>query len=185
MRSIKFVKELYGNAENMPDDSFFIKDFDIAYENKNTLKQLEDTIHFELPFLGKQVSDEYERSIEVYFNNDIEFNSTRCAVTYTDDDCDEFITNNILGALWNNMDFPQGLEPEDYEKDFWLYDLKFEIGNCILYTEDGDFDTYNVEKSGEKKIKTVHKKTIAILPYRISYTKRESVIPVKKETDVK
>ena len=75
MRSIKFVKEIYGNLDNMKDDSFYIKDFDIAYENKNTLNTLENTIHFELPFIGRQISNDnkYERSLEVYFNNNIEF----------------------------------------------------------------------------------------------------------------
>ena len=181
MRSIKFVKEIYGNLDNMKDDSFYIKDFDIAYENKNTLNTLEDIIHFELPFIGRQISNDnkYERSLEVYFNNNIEFNATRCAVIYNDEDCDDFITTSVLEALWKNMDLP-----EKYDEDFWYYDLKFEIGNCILYTEDGDFDTCSIEKSREKTIKTVHKKTIAVLPYKVSFVKRdfltapeESIIP--------
>lgn len=186
MRSIKFVKEIYGNLDNMKDDSFYIKDFDIAYENKNTLNTLEDIIHFELPFIGRQISNDnkYERSLEVYFNNNIEFNATRCAVIYNDEDCDDFITTSVLEALWKNMDLPEAVKPEKYDEDFWYYDLKFEIGNCILYTEDGDFDTCSIEKSGEKTIKTVHKKTIAVLPYKVSFVKRdfltapeESIVP--------
>ena len=92
MRSIKFVKELYGNAENMPDDSFFIKDFDLAYEKRDTLSMLESAIHSELPFEGIQTTNDesIQRSLTIKFNNDAEFNATRCAVIYNDGDCDDF-----------------------------------------------------------------------------------------------
>lgn len=179
MRSIKFVKELYGNAENMPDDSFFIKDFDLAYEKRDTLSMLESAIHSELPFDGIQTTNDesIQRSLTIKFNNDAEFNATRCAVIYNDGDCDDFIVSNLLETFWKNLDIPDGIAPENYADDFWLYDLEFEIGNCIVYIENGEFESSYEDENGEKVPVKTNKKTIGVLPYKVSFSKREEEVP--------
>ena len=82
-----------------------------------------------------------QRSLTIKFNNDAEFNATRCAVIYNDGDCDDFIVSNLLETFWKNLDIPDGIAPENYADDFWKYDLEFEIGNCIVYSENGEFES--------------------------------------------
>lgn len=169
MNSIEYVKQ-----EIKKSKDFEVKDIDSFKEFFETKSKLEQMSQNLFPFYGfHSYENGHENKINIFFDNDCEYNQTVCSSVFSNEKCTDFIIEATLKKFWSNLSIPEKIRPEGYEKEPWMYDVEVRFGNCSISEESGEFvSTYknaqNENKSFDSKLKT-----IAVLPCLISFTRQE------------
>ena len=120
-------------------------------------------VSFSTEVLGKYNDITGRRKIFVQYNPlaKFEYFSSDCC-THDGTLLFEFETiNNILKSIMSSTTYNKATVPNDYEENFWKYDINYIIGDIIVNTMHGDFGT--PEKPW------LHSKTTTIIPIAIKY----------------
>ena len=147
MKPIEYVKGIYYKKE--PDNKFKMEEDGYIEEKLDSENYIKTLMSITFPIYGEQFLDDKKRSLNIFFDNDKNYNASICSFVSTEEDCKDFIIFETLKKFWCDVIIPEDVLPDNYYEKFWDYNINIYIGNIVYYKK--------------------NEKNIAVLPYYIEF----------------